>query len=113
LLHVVRDGGIIAIQGDRVAGDIASLKSTLFGKPASYPAGPFALAMASKAPIFPMFIVRTGRRRYRVIAYPPITVTASRDRQAVFAQALDSWRAILEDVIRTWWFSWFAFDEIA
>ena len=112
LLHAVRDGSIIAVQGDRVAGEIADIKSTLFGKPARYPAGPFALAMASKAPIYPVFIVRTGRRRYRVVAYPPILVHASRDREAAFTQALDAWRAVLEEVIRTWWFSWFQFDEI-
>ena len=113
LLQTVRDGGIIAIQGDRVAGDIAHLKSTLFGKPASFPTGPFALAMAAQAPIYPVFIVRTGRRRYRVIAYPPITVPSTRDRQAAFSEALESWRVLLEEVIGKWWFSWFAFEEIA
>ena len=112
LLHAVREGSIIAVQGDRVAGDIADLKSTLFGKPARFPAGPFALAMSSRAPIYPVFIVRTGRRRYRVVTYPPIEVEPSRDRQAAFTQALDAWRAVLEEVIRTWWFSWFQFDEI-
>jgi len=113
LLHAVRDGSIIAVQGDRVAGDIADIKSTLFGKPARFPAGPFALAMASQAPIYPVFIIRTGRRLYRVVAYPPIRVAASRDRQAAFTAALDAWRAILEEVIAKWWFSWFLFDEIA
>jgi len=85
----------------------------LFGKSARFPAGPFALAMAARAPIYPVFIVRTGRRRYRVIAYPPIEVVPSRDREAAFAQALDAWRAVLEEVIRKWWFSWFTFEEIA
>ena len=113
LLHAVRDGSIIAVQGDRVAGDIADIKSTLFGKAARFPAGPFALAMAAKAPIYPVFIVRTGRRRYRVVAYPPIEVKPSRDREAAFKDALDAWRAVLEEVIRSWWFSWFEFDGIA
>ncbi|HLJ74153.1 MAG TPA: hypothetical protein VKU62_06180, partial [Thermoanaerobaculia bacterium] len=49
LLHAIRDGGIVAIQGDRVTPGIAELPATLFGKPARLPAGPFALAMASHA----------------------------------------------------------------
>ena len=112
LLHAVRDGGIVAIQGDRVSGGIADMPATLFGKATRLPAGPFALAMASRAPIHPIFIVRTGRRRYRVIAFPPITVAASRDRDAAFAQALESWTRALEDVIGRWWFQWFAFEPL-
>src|SRR5438477_6486625 len=33
LLHAVRDGGIVAIQGDRVTGGIADLPVMLFGTP--------------------------------------------------------------------------------
>ena len=112
LLHAIRDGGIVAIQGDRVAGDIAALPATVFGKPTRLPAGPFALAMASRAPIHPIFIVRMGRRRYRVAAYPPIVVEASRDRDAAFAPALESWTRDLEDVISKAWYQWFGFEPL-
>lgn len=112
LLHAVRDGGVVAIQGDRVTGEIADMPATLFGKPTRLPAGPFALAMASRAPIHPLFIVRTGRRRYRVIALPPIAVARSRDRDAAFRQALEAWTHDLEEVVRRWWFQWFAFEPI-
>ena len=112
LLHAIRDGGIVAIQGDRVAGDIADLPATVFGKATRLPAGPFALAMASHAPIHPIFIVRMGRRRYRVAAYPPIVVEASRDRDAAFAAALESWTRVLEDVIGKSWYQWFSFEPL-
>ena len=112
LLHAIRDGGIVAVQGDRVAGEIADLPATLFGEATRLPAGPFALAMASRAPIHPIFIVRMGRRRYRVAAYPPIVVETSRDRDAAFAAALESWTRDLEDVISKAWYQWFSFEPL-
>jgi lauroyl/myristoyl acyltransferase len=113
LLHAIRDGGIVAIQGDRVTPGIADLPATLFGKSVRIPAGPFALAMASGAPIHPVFIVRTGRRRYRVIACPPIRVAALRNREEAFAPALAAWTRALEDVIRQRWYQWFTFDPFS
>ncbi|HJT18689.1 MAG TPA: hypothetical protein VJ853_14935 [Thermoanaerobaculia bacterium] len=113
LLHAVRDGGIVAIQGDRVTQGIADLPATLFGEPTRLPAGPFALAMASRAPIHPVFVIRVGRRRYRVVALPPIVVPNTRDRDSAFAAALDTWTRDLEDVIRRWWFQWFMFEPFS
>ena len=113
LLHAIREGGIVAVQGDRVTQGIADLPATLFGKPTRLPAGPFALAMAARAPIHPVFIVRVGRRRYRVIAFPPITIAPTRERETAFAAALETWTKELEDVIRTRWYQWFTFEPFS
>lgn len=110
LLHAVRDGAIVAVQGDRVTQGIAELPATLFGKQAHVPAGPFALAMATSAPIHPVFIVRRGRRRYRVVAFPPILIRRTRDRHEAFAEAVGEWTRNLEEVIRACWYQWFQFD---
>ena len=56
----------MAIQGDRVTGEISFLPATVFGKATRVPAGPFALALAARVPIYPVFVVRLGRRRYRL-----------------------------------------------
>ena len=37
LLHAIREGGIVAVQGDRVTQGIADLPATLFGKPTQLP----------------------------------------------------------------------------
>ncbi len=110
LLHAIRDGSIVAIQGDRVIGDIADLPATLFGKSMRVPAGPFALAMAAGAPIHPVFVVRLARRRYRVVACPPITLARTRDREEVFAEAVAAWTRELETIIRSCWYQWFTFE---
>lgn len=113
LLEAVRGGGIIAIQGDRMTEGIAGLQATLFGKSMSIPAGPFALAMAARVPIFPVFVIRLGWRRYRLLTAPPIEVVRSRDRAAEFARAADAWTASLEDVVREHWQQWFTFEPFS
>lgn len=110
LLEVVRGGAIVAIQGDRVTGSISSLPATLFGRKTSVPAGPFALALAARVPIFPVFVVRLGRRRYRLITARPIEITRTRNRDEDFARAVEQWMTELEQVVCECWFQWFTFE---
>jgi lauroyl/myristoyl acyltransferase len=112
LLYALRDGGIVAIQGDRVTPGISDLPATLFGRSTWLPAGPFALATAARVPIHPVFIVRVGRRRYRLIAGPPIVMPATRDRDTAFTEALATWARELETVIRSWWHQWLMFEPL-
>ena len=113
LLQTVRAGGIIAIQGDRVMPGISVLQSRLFDQPAGFPAGPFALAMTARVAIYPIFVVRAGRRRYRLITRPPIAVTRTRSRDEDFAHAVAQWTLELEQVVRQNWFQWFQFEPFA
>jgi lauroyl/myristoyl acyltransferase len=110
LLETIREGGIVAIQGDRVTGSISSLPATLFGRQTVVPAGPFALALAARVPIYPVFVVRLGRRRYRLITSRPIEITRSRNRDDDFARAVAQWMMELERVIDACWFQWFTFE---
>jgi KDO2-lipid IV(A) lauroyltransferase len=113
LLHAVTSGGIVAIQGDRVTGGITGLPATLFGKAMEVPAGPFALAMAARAPIYPVFVMRAGRRRYRLVAFEPIEIVRSADRDADFAAAVAKWTEHLESLIGAAWHQWFAFEPFS
>jgi KDO2-lipid IV(A) lauroyltransferase len=113
LLARVRSGEIVAIQGDRVTPGIAAIPAELFGKRTSVPAGPFALAMAARVPIYPTFIVRQGYRSYVLISGEPIEVTRTRDREEAFAKATAAWTQELERVIRAFWFQWFAFEAFS
>ena len=111
LLASLQNGEVIAIQGDRVTPGIASVEATIFGKAARVPAGPFALSMAARAPIYPLFVIRIGRRNYRLLTRAPIVVTrTSRDRDADIRRAVEQWIADLETTVRETWFQWFAFE---
>jgi KDO2-lipid IV(A) lauroyltransferase len=111
LLHAVQRGEIIAIQGDRVTPGISSLPATLFGKPTRVPAGPFALSMAARVPIYPLFITRLGRRRYKLIVCAPFEVKRTRDRSEAFDVAVAKWTHELELVAKGAWQQWFAFTK--
>ena len=111
LLGSLQDGEVIAIQGDRVTEGLAAVETTLFGKTTRVPAGPFALSMAARAPIFPLFVIRLGRRRYRLLTCSPIEVArTSRDRDADIRRGVELWSRELESAIRNAWQQWFAFE---
>jgi phosphatidylinositol dimannoside acyltransferase len=113
LLTSIQEGNIVAIQGDRVIPGISTVQGTLFEKPTHFPAGPFALAMAARVPIYPLFIERRGRRRYRLVACPRIEVVRTRDRRDALERAAGEWRVHLESVLRHGWFQWFAFTPFS
>ena len=110
LLNALRRGEIVSIQGDRVIAGVASAEGEMFGHPVAVPSGPFSLALASQAPIYPLFIARAGFRRYRVIVRDPITVTrSSRGRGEEIDAAVKTWCGVLEGVVGRHWPQWFAF----
>ncbi len=113
LLAAVQRGELVAIQGDRVTPGISTLPATLFGRNTLLPAGPFALAMAARVPIYPLFIVRMARRRYRLIVGKPIEVVRTRDRAEAFQRAVGEWTRELESVIGSAWFQWFNFEPFS
>jgi lauroyl/myristoyl acyltransferase len=113
LLSALRRGEIISIQGDRVIGEVAKSPVTLFGRTVLLPTGPFVLALVSEAPIYPLFVIRSGYRRYKIVAHEPIIcVRSSESRDAVVAAAMQRWSGVLEDAISGYWPQWFAFTPV-
>ncbi len=113
LLHALQRGEIIAIQGDRVTPGISALRTTFFGKTTALPSGPFALSMAARVPIYPLFVERLGRRRYRLVVGEPFDVRRTRDRAEAFDAAMSRWTRELEGVVRDAWFQWYTFAPFA
>ena len=110
LLHALRAGEIVSIQGDRVIPGVGQTEGCLFGRKVDLPNGPFILALAAQMPIYPLFIVRSGFRRYTIIVRPPITVTRTLgQRDAAIAAAVEQWCDALENVTARHWHQWFAF----
>jgi len=114
LLNALRSGEIISIQGDRVVGEVACAPVRFFNREILLPNGPFVLSLASETPIYPLFIVRTGYRKYKIIAREPILPfrnAASRD--VVIADAMQNWARVLEEVVSCYWPQWFAFTPLS
>jgi lauroyl/myristoyl acyltransferase len=68
LVRHLRDGGVVALQIDRLPAGMRGRRVTLFGRPAAVPEGPLRLAMLTGAPVVPVFAARTGYRQYAVVA---------------------------------------------
>jgi lauroyl/myristoyl acyltransferase len=110
LLNELRSGEIISIQGDRVVGGMARAPARFFGREVLFPSGPFVLSLFAETPVYPLFIVRSGYRKYRIVAREPIScarIGASRDQ--IIAEAMQRWAVVLEDIVKTYWPQWFAF----
>ena len=97
MLHALRENEIVSIQGDRVVGDAAHSLTQLFGHDVLLPSGPFILAQIAEAPIFPLFMVRLGYRRYKIIVRDPMVCErdgASREKPSapVCASGQSCWK---------------------
>jgi lauroyl/myristoyl acyltransferase len=113
LLNAIRAGEIVSIQGDRPVTHASQRETRLFGEVVRLPDGPFMLGFVAEAPIFPLFIVRTGYHHYRIIARPPIHCSRSAgERDVAIARAMENWSQILEDMIAAHWGQWFSFVPI-
>jgi len=113
LLNALRAGEIISIQGDRLIGDLSRAPVNFFRSEVSLPNGPFALSLVSETPIYPLFIVRTGYRKYKIVAREPINpFRGDGSRDQVIAEAMQRWAHILEEILQNYWPQWFAFTPL-
>jgi Kdo2-lipid IVA lauroyltransferase/acyltransferase len=71
LLQALRRNEIVAMQGDRVY-QRHTLDVPFFSQLTSFPLGPFLLSQVSGAPVLPVFVIRRGWLRYRVLMGDPI-----------------------------------------
>lgn len=112
LLDVLRRGEIVAIQGDRPRAGSRSIPATLFGRALDLPAGPVVLARAAEVPLLPVFAIREGRRRYRIIMHAPVDVPRTSSSAADLAQAVSRIAASIESAVRAAPNQWFVFREL-
>lgn len=70
ILAALRRGEIVALLADRSFGG-TDVEATFLGGKVLLPAGPYRLAAASGAPLFPVFVVRERLGKYRFATFPP------------------------------------------
>ena len=113
LLDALKQGKIVSIQGDRAPENVTQTNGQLFGKTFSLPHGPFILALVGGVPIFPLFIVRSRYREYRIIVRNPIKLSRSGlSREDEIAPAVSAWCSVLEEMIRSYSSQWSAFTPV-
>ena len=115
LARCIGEGGIVAVQGDRILFDVSPM-TVPYDERHSWrlPRGPFLLSLITRCGIHPVFIIRLGYRRYRIEAGPAITVNPRHTggKEAAQAAAARQWSAVLRGVLLTHWRQWYVFEPV-
>lgn len=111
LAKLLGEGNIVAVQGDRVIFDVSPMEVEAEpGLTMRLPKGPLFLARATGAPCFPLFIVRDGWRRYRVIVLPEVELPPR--KRGADDEAAKIWAATILNVVRQHWQQWYVFEPL-
>lgn len=111
LARLLGEGAIVAVQGDRVIFDVSPMEVEVTpGLVMRLPKGPLFLARATGAPCFPLFIVREGWRKYRVIVLPEMRLPLR--KRGVEDDAARIWAETILGVVRCHWRQWYVFEPL-
>jgi lauroyl/myristoyl acyltransferase len=111
LARLLREGKIVAVQGDRVIFDVAPMNVQVEpGLMMRIPKGPLFLARATGVPCFPLIILRDGWRRYRVVVLPELALPP-RTRGAD-DEAAKIWARTILGMVRKHWQQWYVFEPL-
>ncbi|GAA5482406.1 hypothetical protein [Haloferula sargassicola] len=110
LARILREGDVVAIQGDRVVFEVSEMEVEVEpGLKMRLPRGPLMLARITGAPVYPLFILREGWRRYRVKVFPKLELPP---RQRGSEPAAEPWARSIYQVAKSHWADWAVFEEI-
>jgi lauroyl/myristoyl acyltransferase len=112
-VQILRQGGVVSLAADRADGDARMLRLPFLGHTAAVAAAPFALALASGAPLLAVFAVKIGPRHYCFICDGPVTLTAANrgDRRKVMKQAASVYLQRLHEMVKAHPEQWQTFGE--
>jgi len=100
-LRALRDHAIVAIPADQNQTRRYGVFVDFFGVPAATTPGPARLAMLSRVPVVPVFLVREGESdRHRIVVLPEIELVRTGDREADIVTNTQRCSAVVEDMLR-------------
>jgi lauroyl/myristoyl acyltransferase len=111
MIQALRRGDVVAMQLDRAVGDQVTREVEFFGRPAPFSYGPFVLARMAEVPIWPVFVARLGRGRYRLLAEALRTVPRDGGEEAALAVMRDVVQSF-ERHVREYPHQWFQFRRV-
>lgn len=113
--EVMAQGGMVAMLADRTYRQEAAVEVDFLGQGAPFPVAPLAIAAALDVPVFLVFGIYEGKRRYRLVFETlPSPGPLSRNRREKRAQ-LNQWVAAyaqrLEHYAKAYPYNWFNFYD--
>jgi KDO2-lipid IV(A) lauroyltransferase len=85
ILRVLKRGGIAGVLPDQDLDKLQGAFAPFFGKSAWTPTGPATISCVTGAPLVPMFIVRVGPARHRIVVCPKIPDPGGKKEERVAA----------------------------
>ena len=110
LNNALADGEIASLPGDRVFGSQKTVECAFFGEKAKFPAGPFVLAVQREAPVLTVFVMKEGRRDYKVLL-DRLPESEGKTRQERVQALADAYASTLEKVVRQYPDQWYNFYD--
>ena len=109
-VKALRRNEILAMLGDRIESQ-KTMVFDFFGRKTAFPIGVAIVAMATEAPVLPVFVVMEKNRRYRGIIEPPIYFNPSsrKDRGAVIREGMERLIEKFEGYIEKYPDQWYNF----
>jgi KDO2-lipid IV(A) lauroyltransferase len=109
-VKVLRRNEIVAMLGDRIESQ-KTMVFDFFGKKTSFPIGVAMLAMATGAPVLPVFVVMEKNRKYRGIIETPIyfDVPSREDRETIIRKGMEKLIKKFEEYIEKYPDQWYNF----
>jgi KDO2-lipid IV(A) lauroyltransferase len=115
-VKALRRNEIVAMLGDRIESQ-KTMVFDFFGRKTAFPIGVAILAMATEAPVLPVFVVMERNRKYRGIIEPPIHFHPSsrEDREAVIRKGMDELVKKFEAYIEKYpdqWYNFYSYWDV-
>jgi KDO2-lipid IV(A) lauroyltransferase len=112
VVKALRRNEIVAMLGDRIESQ-KTMVLDFFGRPTPFPMGVATLAMATGAPVLPVFVVMGKNRKYRGIIEVPICfhADARQNRNEVMKEGMEKLIKIFEDYIHRYPDQWYNFFD--
>ena len=114
-VKAIRRNEIVAMLGDRIESQ-KTMVFDFFGKKTPFPMGVAILAMATGAPVLPVFVVMERSRKYRGVIEAPIYFNASsrEDRETILQKGMEELIKKFEEYIEKYpdqWYNFYSFWE--
>ena len=109
-VKALRRNEIVAMLGDRIESQ-KTMVFNFFGRKTAFPVGVAILAMATEAPVLPVFVVMESHRKYRGMIEPPIYFNSSsrEDRETVIREGMERLIKKFETYIEKYPDQWYNF----
>ena len=110
VVKALRRNEIVAMLGDRIETE-KTMSFDFFGRKTSFPIGVAIIAMATGAPVLPVFVVLERSRKYRGIVEAPIRFESSskEDRETIIRKGMEKLIKKFESYIEKYPDQWYNF----